>query len=225
MPRTQRVVIASGNRHKVGELQRAIAEVELSGEIALEVVSATVHGDLPTIIEDRDTFAGNATVKALGFAAWLRERGEDPSSLVLADDSGLCVDALDGRPGIYSARFAGEHAADSDNNRALVAALQDLHLEASPAHYVCALALARVDGSPLVEANGEGVRIFTGRWNVEARVVARGEGGFGYDPLMWVDERSRTVAELAPEEKGARSHRGLAVVGLQATLPAIVGGT
>lgn len=224
MPRTQRLVIASGNRHKVTELQRAIAEVALPEGVALEVVSATVHGPLPTIIEDRETFAGNATVKALGFAGWLRERGEDPSALVLADDSGLCVAALDGRPGIYSARFAGENAADSDNNRALVSALRALNLEASPAHYVCALALARVDLGPLAEADGEGVRIFTGRWDVEARVVARGEGGFGYDPYMWLDGRAQTVAELGPEVKSARSHRGAAMVELQAALPRIMAG-
>ena len=224
MSRTQRVVIASGNRHKVVELQRAIAEVRLPEGVALEVVSATVYGALPTIIEDRETFAGNATVKALGFAGWLQECGEDPSALVLADDSGLCVAALDGRPGIYSARFAGENAADTDNNRALVAALGALNLEASPAHYVCALALARVDLEPLVDANEEGVRIFTGRWDVEARVVARGEGGFGYDPYMWVDERAHTVAELRPEEKSARSHRGAAMVELQAALPKIISG-
>jgi len=224
LPRTQRVVIASGNRHKVVELQRAIAEVSLPEGVALEVVSATAYGALPTIIEDRETFAGNATVKALGFARWLQERGEDPTTLALADDSGLCVAALDGRPGVYSARFAGENAADSDNNRALVAALVGLNLEASPAHYVCALALARVDREPLVGANEEGVRIFTGRWDVEARVVGRGEGGFGYDPFMWLDGRAHTVAELLPEDKSARSHRGAAMVELQAALQEIISG-
>jgi len=210
------LVIASGNRHKVGELQRAVAT-----EGALEVSPATDYGVLPSIEEDRETFAGNATLKALGFAAWLRERGVDRSALVLADDSGLCVDALDGGPGVRSARFAGEDAEDADNNRALVAALEGLGLDASPAHYVCALALARVDGA-LPGANGEGVRIFTGRWHAEVRVAARGTGGFGYDPYVWLDARTRTVAELSPAEKSGRSHRGAAIAQLQSALPGLL---
>jgi len=218
----RRLVIASGNRHKVAELERAIAAVQAA--TAIEVICASEHGELPTIVEDRETFAGNATIKALGFAAWLRERGEQGAALVLADDSGLCVDALGGAPGIRSARFAGEHAADVDNNRALVEALRTLGIEASPAHYVCALALARVDGDPLPGSNQEGVCIFTGRWHGEARVTPRGSGGFGYDPYVWLDDGRRTVAELPPEQKSARSHRGIAIVGLQAALPAILAG-
>ncbi|MEZ4385782.1 MAG: non-canonical purine NTP pyrophosphatase [Nannocystaceae bacterium] len=217
-----RLVIASGNRHKVGELARAVHGVEaLAG---VEVLAASALGPLPTIVEDRETFAGNATVKALGFAAWLRGRGEPGETLVLADDSGLCVDALDGAPGVYSARFAGADATDADNNRALVRALEALGLDASPSHYVCALALGRVDAVPLAGANDEGVCIFTGRWDGEARTVARGDGGFGYDPHVWLDGRARTVAELRPEEKGARSHRGAAIVGLLDALPRLLGG-
>ncbi len=220
MPSARRIVIASGNRHKVAELQRAIAAVPAAA--AIEVICASDQGVLPTIIEDRQTFAGNATVKALGFAAWLRERGEEGSALVLADDSGLCVDALGGAPGIRSARFAGEQAVDVDNNRALVEALRALGLEASPAHYVCALAIARVDGQPLPGANNEGVCIFTGQWQGEVRVTPRGKGGFGYDPYVWLDDGRRTVAELSPEQKSARSHRGAAILGLQAALPALL---
>jgi XTP/dITP diphosphohydrolase len=215
-----RLVIASGNRHKVGELARAVRGVEaLAG---VEVVAASALGALPAIVEDRETFAGNATVKALGFAAWLRERGEAGDTLVLADDSGLCVDALGGAPGVYSARFAGEQATDADNNRALVRALEAEGLDASAAHYVCALALGRVDGGALPGANDEAVCIFTGRWDGEARTVARGDGGFGYDPHVWLDARTRTVAELSPADKGARSHRGAAIVRLLEALPGLL---
>ena len=216
-------MIASGNRHKVAELQRAISAVPAAGGI--KVLCASDQGELPTIIEDRQTFAGNATVKALGFANWLRERGEEGAALVLADDSGLCVDALGQAPGIRSARFAGEHAGDVDNNRALVEALRALGLEASPAHYVCALAIARVDGQPLPGSNREGVCIFTGQWHGEVRVTPRGSGGFGYDPYMWIDNGRRTVAELTPEQKSSRSHRGAAAIGLQAALPTILAPT
>lgn len=218
-----RLVLASGNRHKVVELERAIATLgALAG--AVTVIAAAELGEMPDVVEDRDTFAGNAILKAHGFARWLAARGESPRSLVLADDSGLCVDALGGQPGVYSARFAGGHASDEANNRRLVQALEEAGVTASPAHYVCALALARVDGGPLPGANDEGVCIFTGRWDGEARTVARGDGGFGYDPHVWLEaaDGARTVAELSPEAKTLRSHRGVATRALLAALPQIL---
>ncbi|MCB9701472.1 MAG: non-canonical purine NTP pyrophosphatase [Myxococcales bacterium] len=220
MPR--RVIIASGNRHKVGELQRAIAGLGGVGEV--EVLAASELGPLPEVVEDRETFEGNATLKALGFAAWLRGLGEEGASLVVADDSGLCVDALEGAPGVYSARFAGPGASDADNNQRLCDELRARGLDSSPAHYVCALAVGRVDGGALPGQSDEGVCVFRGRWDGVARTVARGSGGFGYDPFVWLGGGARTVAELTPEEKGARSHRGAATAAFLAALPGLLAG-
>jgi XTP/dITP diphosphohydrolase len=212
----RRLVLASGNLHKVAELARLVAAAGLP----LRVSAASELGGLPAIVEDASTFRGNAILKARGFAGWLEERGLEGESLVLADDSGICVDALEGAPGVLSARFAGPGATDAENNARLVAALASSGLDRSAAHYVCVLALRRVDGGPL--AGGEPVRCFEGRWHGEVRAARRGEGGFGYDPHFWLDGGACTVAELSAEAKGARSHRGAATQALLAALPELL---
>lgn len=240
MPR--RLVIASQNQHKLDELAAMVARAKLDG--VLEVVSVGAlpeYGPPPEVDETADTFAGNAVLKADAIASWLRASGAPRDDLVLADDSGLCVDALEGEPGVFSARFAGPDATDADNNAKLVAELEQRSLDASPAEYVCVLALRNVgprmfeftlpDAGALyiighclcIEGSCRGV----------ARVEARGSGGFGYDPHFWIDGSSgplgsgprsfgRTFAELSPGEKSQRSHRGAAMRRLVQELPVIL---
>ncbi len=204
-----RVVVASGNRHKVAELRDMIGRAVPGAE----VLSMKELGEPPEVEESADSFAGNATLKAQGIAAWLRALGEPGATLVLADDSGICVDALDGAPGVHSARFAGEPSDDAANNARLARELTTRGLSRSGARYECVLALVRVDGQPIA---GSTVRQFFGRWPVEVRVEARGDGGFGYDPHAWLPGHDRTVAELEPEEKARLSHRGAAMAELVA---------
>ena len=146
-------------------------------------------------IEDGETFLANAAKKA-------REIAQISGCCALADDSGLCVDALDGAPGIYSARYSGVHGDDKANNRKLLEELKDVPDEQRGAHFTCAIVLARPDGSQ-VEAEG----YFYGR-------IAHGESGengFGYDPLFYLPEYGCTSAELSPEEKNRISHRSHAL--------------
>ncbi len=202
------LVIASGNQHKIIEL-RAMAAAR---EISVEVSAMGEHGPAPDVVEDRDTFVGNATKKATEIAAWLRATGSlAGDTLVVADDSGVVIEAFDGAPGVYSARFAGPECDDDANNAKMVAELQARGCSESPAHYVCVLAAVRLDGQPL---DGEPVALFRGRWDGVARIERRGDGGFGYDPYIWMNgpgDQSKTVAELSREEKAARSHRGQAM--------------
>jgi len=202
--RPRRVVVASGNAHKVREIERMLAAVE-----GLEVRGQRDFGSPPTIEETADDFEGNARLKAEGIAAWLRAQGEAGDTAVLADDSGVCVDALGGAPGVRSARFAGEPSDDEANNAKLVEELRVRELRASAGHYVCVLALVRVDGQGWGE-DARPVRTFEGRWDVELRVERRGDGGFGYDPHAWL-AGERTVAELSGDEKAGQSHRGQAM--------------
>lgn len=204
----RRIVVASGNRHKVREIAATLA-----GAVPEIVVVGLDAFDHPPVIEETTgTFEGNALQKAEGIATWLRTHGGDEATAVLADDSGLCVDALGGAPGVRSARFAGEHASDDDNNRALVSALAARGLAESPAHYVCVLAWVGA-------GQGLGVETFLGRWDVLVRAEARGDGGFGYDPHAFLPD-GRTVAELSSAEKAERSHRGQALRALLAWLVA-----
>ncbi len=209
---TQKIVVASGNRHKVKEL-----EAMLSGApTAVVVLGLDAYPQAPQVEETATTFAGNAALKARGIADFLREHGEPSDTAVLADDSGIAVEALEGAPGVYSARFSGDAATDSSNNAKLVRSLEALGRTSSPAYYACVLALCRVDGQPIA---GEAMLIFEGRWNVEVRTQARGEGGFGYDPHAWVADGTRTVAELSATQKAERSHRGAALRAMLAAWP------
>jgi XTP/dITP diphosphohydrolase len=206
-------VLATGNAHKLAELSAMLQDAG----VALDVLPPRSFGEPPEIVEDGETFTANAEKKARGLAAWLRERGVAGDTLVLADDSGICIDALDGAPGVTSARWAGEPCDDAANNRKLVHELEQRGLDRSPAHYVCVLALVRVDGAP-IDARVDGdadVACFEGAWDVEVRTAARGDGGFGYDPHAWLEANTeggpRTVAELSAGDKAARSHRGAAL--------------
>jgi len=216
-----RLVIASGNQHKVVELAAMIREA-MGDDVDVWGLAecGERYGPAPDIEETAPDFAGNASLKAEGIAAWLREAGESGATWVLADDSGVCVDALDGAPGVLSARFCGHHGSDDANNEKLVAELSARGLTESRARYMCVLALCRVDGAPVDDGAGAGAgksptKHFEGRWKVMARTVARGTGGFGYDPHCWLlaadaTVEDRTVAELPADQKAALSHRGAA---------------
>ena len=151
--------------------------------------------DLPAAVEDADTFMANAEKKALHYA----ERSGLPA---LADDSGLEVDCLGGRPGVRSARFAGRHGDDQANNAKLIELLRDVPLEERRARFRCAIVVAD-RGAVLARAEGA----------IEGLIVdePRGENGFGYDPHFLVPDLGKTTAELAPEHKNHISHRGQAL--------------
>lgn len=146
--------------------------------------------------EDADSFSGNAAIKALCYARW-------SGMTCLADDSGLVVDALDGAPGIFSARYAGTGGSrtdrDMENNRRLLRELDGVPGPERTARFVCAMCLARPDGMIIAETRGT----FEGRITLEPH----GDNGFGYDPLLWLDDAGCTSADLDPGEKNARSHR------------------
>lgn len=192
-----RVFLASRNRKKIVEMQRLLREHAPD----VEVIGIDDVAGYDEPVEDQPTFAGNALLKA---RAGVAATGL-PS---LADDSGLCVDALNGMPGVLSARWSGDaDAADKDlaNNRLLLAQLRDVPEERRGAHFACAVAFCLPDGSE---------QVVEGRMAGKVIRQMRGEGGFGYDVLFVADEHTdpeRTSAELSPAEKDAVSHRGRAL--------------
>ncbi|KGE18371.1 XTP/dITP diphosphatase [Paenibacillus wynnii] len=191
------LIVATKNQGKVREFQHAFAP------LGLTVKSMFDYPDLPDVVEDGATFAENALKKARTVANAL-------GFPVLADDSGLCVDALEGRPGVYSARYAGEDAGDSDNNLKLLSELEELKQGEdtgqpllSTARFVCALSL--YDPATDHELTAEGT--------VEGWITSEpaGGGGFGYDPLFYLSDYGKTMAELTLTEKQLISHRGAAL--------------
>jgi len=187
-----KLVLATRNPGKVRELAAA-----LQGR-PVEPVSLAEYPGLPPVVEDGTTFLANAVKKA---GAVLRLTGE----IVLADDSGLLVDALEGAPGVYSARFAGPGADDAANNALLLSRLGEVPPRRRRARFYAVLALALPDG-----------RLFTVDGSCEGTILTkpRGEGGFGYDPLFYLPEYGKTMAELSPELKNRVSHRGRAMARL-----------
>ncbi|MFV8756255.1 non-canonical purine NTP pyrophosphatase [Nannocystaceae bacterium ST9] len=227
-----RLVIASHNLHKVAELRELVQTASLREVRAVSVTSLTELarelGPAPEVDETATSFAGNAVLKAEAIAAWLRARTRGrETDVVVADDSGLCVDALDGAPGVWSARFAGPKASDEQNNLRLVAELGLRGLDRSPAEYACVLAVRYVGHRffefTLPEDSDVYLRddcmCIAGRCRGEVRVERRGEGGFGYDPHFWIEGGARTFAELSRAEKSRQSHRGMAMRRLIDELP------
>ena len=183
----QIIVLATTNKGKTKEMK------EILKGYPIEIKNLSDFGPIPEVIEDGDTFDDNAykkasfTAKVLGFPA-------------LADDSGLCVDALDGAPGVYSARYAGENATDADNVAKLLEALKDE--ENRKAAFQCVISIAVPTGAALTyEGSCEGVL---------TREPA-GDNGFGYDPLFFFPQFNKTFAQLSIEEKAEVSHRGKAL--------------
>lgn len=189
------LLLASNNAKKRAELEALLAPAGLT------VVTPRDVGGVEDVDEDQPTFAGNAAKKATAAA---RSTG----LWTLADDSGLEVDALDGAPGVHSARYAGTHGDDAANNAKLLAALDGLPEEQRGARFVCALALASPDGKVVGE--------FAGQTRGRILESPRGEGGFGYDPLFLFTEDGYAVsgtcfAELTGAQKASVSHRGRAL--------------
>ena len=181
-----KLIIASNNAHKLVEIKAIL------GDFFEEIQSLKEAGIDHDTVEDGTTFMENALKKA-------REIAEISGCCALADDSGICVDALDGAPGIYSARFSGVHGDDKANNRLLLEKLQGA--ESRKAHYTCAIALVRPDGSSVTAE---------GYLHGEIGFEEKGQGGFGYDPLFILPQGC-TTAELTAEEKNAISHRANAL--------------
>lgn len=191
----KRLVLASSNAGKVRELR------ELLAPLGVEVIAQGELG-VPDAEEPHATFVENALAKA-------RHAARHARLPALADDSGICVAALGGEPGVHSARFAGEPRSDQRNNERLVELLESQ--ADRRAHYYCVIVLARHadDPEPLIAE---------GRWHGEVIATPRGSGGFGYDPYFLLPDLGRTAAELSPDEKHAISHRGKALRRLTALM-------
>lgn len=185
----RRLVLATRNAGKVREL------AALLGPLGVEVVSLADYPEIGEIPEEGDTFQENAIFKA-------REVARLTGETALADDSGLEVDALNGAPGVYSARFAGEPKSDTANNAKLLRLLTGLPPEKRTARFRCVMALAVPDG-----------RVYTAEETSEGIILdaPRGDNGFGYDPLFYVEEFGKTFAELDLATKNTISHRGRAL--------------
>ena len=177
--------------------------MEILADLPLELRDLSSYPQAPEVDETGTTFEANARKKAVELALALSE-------WVLGEDSGLVVPALNGRPGVQSARYAGKHGDDAANNARLLAELAPLPADRRDAYYVCTAVLSGPDGEVRAEATGRchGVIIFT----------PRGTGGFGYDPLFLIPEYHRTFGELSPRVKHALSHRARALVQLRPVL-------
>ncbi|HEX4054832.1 MAG TPA: RdgB/HAM1 family non-canonical purine NTP pyrophosphatase [Tepidisphaeraceae bacterium] len=189
-----RLLIATTNPGKIREFRQMLAAAG-----GIQFSDLTEHRNLPAVEETGRTFLANASLKATEYATAL-------NTWALADDSGLAVDALDGKPGVYSARWAEMHEAgkgDADNNALLIRQLAQVPVERRTARFICALALADSQGRVILTASS----------SVEGRILTspRGGGGFGYDPLFLVDALGKTTGELPADEKHQISHRGQAL--------------
>jgi len=185
------IIIASRNRHKIEEIRALLRD------LPVKLLSADEVADVPSEIrEDGTTFVENAAQKARAVARAAR-------AFAIADDSGLEVPALDGEPGVLSARYAGPEATDADNNRKLLDRMHALPDKSRRARFRCAVALASPDGEILLATEG----------SCEGRILRepRGDGGFGYDPLFLVPGQGKTFAELGETVKNRISHRAEAV--------------
>jgi XTP/dITP diphosphohydrolase len=186
---SKKIVLATSNKGKVVEIKNMME--------GFEVINYTDIIEPFHIEEDADTFKGNAIIKAKAVFDALN----DGEAIVLSDDSGICVDALDGEPGIYSARYAGVGANDKENLQKLVESIKVARFESSPAHYTAAIAIAAKDGIFTVHGHMYGTAI----------TEPRGDKGFGYDPMFIAEGFTNTLGELDDEIKNRISHRGRAL--------------
>lgn len=201
-----KLYLASGNAHKVEEMN---ALARASG-LDVEIVSAKAVGGMPPVAEDTGTFAGNAVKKACALKAVL-----PADAWVLSDDSGVCVDALGGEPGVESAYYAGPQGDSRANLLKLVETMRGVPAGRRGGYFYCLLALLGPDGEP---------QIFEGCCNGVLLDEPRGGGGFGYDPIFLPEGHDRSYAELTEAEKNGISHRGRAWAGLAERLRAITSG-
>lgn len=194
------IVLATKNKGKVKELE------ELLSDLNIHILPLSDFPQVGDIEERGKTFEANALIKA-------REAARMTGYVAMADDSGLAVDALDGRPGVFSARYAGEGAGDEANNQKLIEDLKDVPHDKRSAAFVCCMAVADPSGNSITAS---------GKCEGIIRDIPLGDGGFGYDPLFYVEEYGYTMAELSPEIKNKISHRGRAVAELKKILPAFL---
>ncbi|MEU3746144.1 MULTISPECIES: RdgB/HAM1 family non-canonical purine NTP pyrophosphatase [Streptomyces] len=199
----QRLILATRNAGKITELHAILADAGLD----LELVGADAYPDVPDVKETGVTFAENALLKAHALA-------QATGLPAVADDSGLCVDVLNGAPGIFSARWAGTHGNDRANLDLLLAQLADIDDAHRGAHFACAAALALPDGTE---------RVVEGRMEGTLRHAPTGTNGFGYDPILQPTGHDVTCAELSPSEKNAISHRGKAFRALVPVVKELLG--
>ena len=197
-----RLVLGSRNKKKLGEL------LDLLGDLGIDLVDLSPYPDAPEVEETGDTFGANARLKAVQLAPVLGQ-------WVLGEDSGLCVPSLGGAPGIFSARYAGEHGNDAANNIKLLAALDGKTGDHRAAYYVSSVVLANPAGEVMATAEGR----CWGRMDT----VLRGDGGFGYDPLFVIPEYHASFGQLSPRVKHALSHRGRAITQLRPVLRRLLG--
>ncbi|MDO4333704.1 MAG: RdgB/HAM1 family non-canonical purine NTP pyrophosphatase [Eubacteriales bacterium] len=197
------IIFATGNAGKMKEIREILAD------LGVEILSMKEAGIEAEVEENGVTFEENALIKAAGIAAWCRENGVPGCSgktaddfIVLADDSGLEVDYLNGEPGVYSARYMGHDTSYREKNANIIARLEGVPKQERTARFVCAIAAVFPDGAH--EAARAAVEGYIG-WKES------GENGFGYDPIFYLYENDLSTAQLSPEEKNAISHRGKAL--------------
>ena len=197
-----KIVFATGNAGKMREIRAILADLNI------EILSMKEAGVSADAEENGTTFTENAIIKAKDIAAKV------PDAIVMADDSGLVVDALHGEPGIYSARYMGEDTPYSIKNANIISRLEGVPVEARTARFACAIAAVLPDGT-----------VLTTEGAIEGYIgyEERGEGGFGYDPIFMVPEYGCSTAELSAEAKNAISHRGRALEAMKAKLQEVLG--
>lgn len=198
----RQIIFATGNEGKMREIRKILANLVVEGE-ETQILSMKEAGLNPDIVEDGQSFEENAMIKAKAVAAFAKE------AIVLADDSGLEVDYLNGEPGIYSARYLGEDTPYSIKNNYIIERLSGVEEAERTARFVCAIAAVLPSGEVLCEkATIEGLIGYE----------EKGNNGFGYDPIFYVPDYRRTTAELSEEEKNEISHRGKALRAIRARL-------
>ncbi|MDO5418212.1 MAG: RdgB/HAM1 family non-canonical purine NTP pyrophosphatase [Lachnospiraceae bacterium] len=198
----EKIVFATGNEGKMREIRLILSD------LGMEICSMKEAGAEPEICEDGKTFGENAEIKAL--AVWRMTGG-----IVLADDSGLVVDYLGGEPGIYSARYLGEDTSYEVKNQVIIDRLKDAKAEERAARFVCNIAAVLPDG-----------RVLHTEETMEGLIAEQpaGNGGFGYDPILYIPQFGVTSAELSIEQKNQISHRGKALEAMKRELAALYGG-
>jgi XTP/dITP diphosphohydrolase len=199
---SKKIVLATGNKGKVKELATMLSD------LGIEVLAQSEF-DVIEVAETGSTFVENAIIKA-------RHAAKHTGLPAIADDSGLAVDALGGAPGVYSARYSGEHATDQSNITKLLGAMTDVPNDKRQAKFLCVLVYMRHadDPSPI---------ICQGEWCGEIMTEQQGDNGFGYDPIFWVNQQNSSSAQLSSQQKNALSHRGKALKLLLAQLQNQIG--
>ena len=193
----RKLILATRNKGKLKEIQVLLSDLDI------DIMSLDEAENAPHVVEDGKTFMENAFKKAKVIA-------EATGIMALADDSGLEVDALDGAPGVHSARYSGENASDASNNEKLLADLKGVSSGKRGAHFSCVIIVYHPSGQWIsTEAKCEG--------EITNKII--GDQGFGYDPVFYIPSIKRTMAQLSPEEKNSLSHRGKALEKLKAELP------